>query len=229
MTVIIAHRGASRAAPENTTEAYVLAGAMGADMVELDVRITSDRAAVVHHDPVLPDGRPLVELASRELPSHIPSLDEAIAACAGMSVNVEIKNSADECDFDVERSQIGVVIDRLATTPQRFLLSSFDPGTIARAKIECPVMPTAQLSDECGETLIRSVASAGHQAVHPRVDTVARPMVAVAHSLGLAVNVWTCDDPERMAELISWGVDGICTNVPDVGVRVRSRWGDRAR
>ncbi|MYH88703.1 MAG: glycerophosphodiester phosphodiesterase, partial [Acidimicrobiaceae bacterium] len=37
-----------------------------------------------------------------------------------------------------------------------------------------------------------------------------------AHAAGLLVNVWTVDDPERMVELIEIGVDGICTNVPDV-------------
>ena len=40
-----------------------------------------------------------------------------------------------------------------------------------------------------------------------------------AHAAGLAVNTWTCDDPDRIRELIGWGVDGICTNVPDVARR----------
>jgi glycerophosphoryl diester phosphodiesterase len=40
------------------------------------------------------------------------------------------------------------------------------------------------------------------------------------HDNGLAVNTWTCDDPERMSELIDWGIDGICTNIPDVALRV---------
>ena len=43
-----------------------------------------------------------------------------------------------------------------------------------------------------------------------------------AHHAGLAVGVWTCDDPERIAELVGWGADGVITNVPDVAARVRS-------
>jgi glycerophosphoryl diester phosphodiesterase len=44
--------------------------------------------------------------------------------------------------------------------------------------------------------------------------------VDALHDAGRAVNVWTCDDPVRMAELVEWGVDGICTNVPDVALEV---------
>jgi glycerophosphoryl diester phosphodiesterase len=42
----------------------------------------------------------------------------------------------------------------------------------------------------------------------------------VCHGAGIEVNTWTCDDPQRMGELIEWGIDGICTNVPDVAIDV---------
>jgi glycerophosphoryl diester phosphodiesterase len=48
-----------------------------------------------------------------------------------------------------------------------------------------------------------------------------RAAVEHCHAAGLEVNTWTCDDPVLMAEMIEWGVDGICTNVPDVAIRVR--------
>ena len=57
--------------------------------------------------------------------------------------------------------------------------------------------------------------------MHPWVQTLTRDAVRAAHGAGLAVNTWTCDDPARMRELIAWGVDGICTNVPDVALAVR--------
>ena len=68
MTDVIAHRGASRLAPENTIEAFELAVAVGADGIELDVRRTADGVLVVHHDARLPDGRAIVELPWHELP-----------------------------------------------------------------------------------------------------------------------------------------------------------------
>jgi glycerophosphoryl diester phosphodiesterase len=45
-------------------------------------------------------------------------------------------------------------------------------------------------------------------------------MIETFHAHGVQVNTWTCDDPVRMRELIAWGVDGICTNVPDVALKL---------
>ena len=57
MTLIFAHRGARLTAPENTEVAFQLAAELGADGIELDVRLTADGVAVIHHDPHLVDGR----------------------------------------------------------------------------------------------------------------------------------------------------------------------------
>jgi glycerophosphoryl diester phosphodiesterase len=69
--------------------------------------------------------------------------------------------------------------------------------------------------------VIARTAAAGHVAIHPWVTTLDEASVRAAHGAGLAVNTWTCDDPTRIRELIAWGVDGICTNVPDVALAVR--------
>ena len=69
VTCVIAHRGASRAAPENTVAAFRRAAEMGADMVELDVRRTADGQLAIHHDAHLPDGRAVCDVVSAELPS----------------------------------------------------------------------------------------------------------------------------------------------------------------
>ena len=66
----------------------------------------------------------------------------------------------------------------------------------------------------------------GHHALHPFDATVDRDLVDAAHAAGLAVNVWTVDKPDRIAALVDMGVDGICTNVPDVARRVLESKGD---
>jgi glycerophosphoryl diester phosphodiesterase len=81
VTLIIAHRGASQAEPENTVAAFRAAARAGADGVELDVRRTADDHLVVHHDAVLADGRPLRTVGSAELAAQIPTLDAALDAC----------------------------------------------------------------------------------------------------------------------------------------------------
>ena len=52
-----------------------------------------------------------------------------------------------------------------------------------------------------------------------------KEIVDDCHAAGVQVNTWTCDDPERMAELAGWGIDGICTNVPDVALGILTRPG----
>ena len=62
----------------------------------------------------------------------------------------------------------------------------------------------------------------GHSVVHPWVVGLAEADVRTAHAAGVAVNTWTCNDPGQIAELLAWGVDGICTDVPDVAVAARA-------
>ena len=73
--LVIGHRGASADSPENTLAAFRLAAAQGADWVELDVRLTTDSELAVLHDPYLPDGRPVFDLARSELPPDVPLAD----------------------------------------------------------------------------------------------------------------------------------------------------------
>lgn len=228
MTLVIAHRGASRAEPENTVAAFRRAGELGADGVELDVRRTADDRLVVHHDPVLADGRVIRETRADELPAALPELDAALDACAGMFVNIEIKNDPDEADYDPTEWVAHRTIAALArrATDRRWLISSFRHDTVATCRRLTSTIPTAWLVTDPTESVIERAAAAGHAAVHPWVELVTAKSIRAAHAAGLAVNTWTCDDPERMRELIAWGVDGICTNVPDVALGVRA--GDSA-
>jgi glycerophosphoryl diester phosphodiesterase len=225
MTAVIAHRGASAAERENTLAAFQRAGELGADAVELDVRRTGDGQLVVHHDPLLADGREICAVAAADLPAHVPTLDAALDACAGMFVNIEIKNDPDEPDFDPSdwvAHRLGVALTRRGQT-RRWLISSFRFETVGACRVIVPGVRTAWLVESFDPDVIALCARAGHDAVHPEVSTVEEGGLRRAHAAGLAVNVWTCDDPDRIGELVAWGVDGICTNVPDVALAVRRR------
>lgn len=221
---MIAHRGASRAAPENTREAFRLARRLGADMVELDVRRTGDGVLAVHHDAALADGRLIVSVPWSGVPDSVPTLADALRACDGMDINVEIKNLPGEPDFDdqdlVARA-VPVLAAELGLT-DRVLVSSFNLRTVDVVRRVDRRLATAWLVIGLGdpdETVARTAAH-GHAALHPHDHLVGPGLVSACHDAGLAVNVWTVDDPSRMAELVAWGVDGICTNVPDVARRV---------
>ena len=219
MTLVIAHRGASAVRPENTVAAFVAARELGADWVELDVRRTADRALAIHHDAALTDGRRLMDLGAAALPDHVPSLEEALDACSPMGVNVEIKNQPGDPDFDRAEAVaqgVAALLDRRGSRDE-VLVSSFHGPTVELVRRLAPGLPTALLVfDPGGPGIVDTVASAGHAAFHPYESFADAELVDAAHGVGLAVNVWTCDDPQRMRELADLGVDGIVTNVPDV-------------
>ena len=232
---VLAHRGASRAERENTVAAFRRAKAMGADGAELDVRLTSDGELVVHHDPVLPDGRVIADLAAVDRPRHVPTLPEALDACAGMFVNVEIKNDPREPDFDpldsIADRTMALLLDR--GEPQRWLISAFRMETVDRCRAladaaKAPIR-TAWLTLLAPEDVAAMLLGRRHEALHPWEGSLERRVVDECHAHGIEVNTWTCDDPARMRELIGWGIDGICTNVPDVAVNVIAELANRGR
>lgn len=218
--LIVAHRGASAAHPPgNTIEAFRAAAPLGAAWVELDVRRTADGALAVHHDPTLADGRPLVEVESGDLPALVPLLADALEACAGLGVNIEIKNSEFEGDFDEDRRLVDQVLELLdGRDPERFLITSFDPGSVGKVRsLGSPVRTgLLVLGGDTVADAMESAARAGHVAINPWAPFVDAALVAQADELGLEVHVWTVDDVPQMRRLVDLGVHAIITNVPDV-------------
>ena len=222
MVRVIAHRGASVAEPENTVAAFLAAGRMGAYGVELDVRRSADHAAVVHHDAALSDGRLICEIGVAELPPHVPLLGDALDACAGLHVNVEIKNVSVDPDYDpgdfLVAAVAAIVNDRGRVGD--VMLSSFNWDTVDRMATTEPAMGRAYLLPPNWDhyRALARIAREGHHALHPHHLSVNAELVAAAHEHGTLVNVWTVDDPDRMRWLADCGVDAIITNVPDVAV-----------
>ena len=211
---------------ENTLSAFRRARELGADWVELDVRRTVDGVCVVHHDAHLGDGRILAELSCDELPGFVPSLAEALEECHGMGVNIEIKNVPSDPDFDAEHlvsdAVAGLVQAYLG--PERALVSSFNIDTLDRLRAVDPTIPLAYLYDigEPASAVSRACAH-GMAAIHPYDPFVSAVLVERAQDEGLRVNVWTVNDPDRMEVLVGYGVDGICTDVPDIAREVVDR------
>jgi glycerophosphoryl diester phosphodiesterase len=223
---VLAHRGASRRERENTVVAFSVAASIGAHGVELDARPCADGSPVVHHDARLADGRALCEVAPADLPAWVPSLSAALDACAGMWVNVEVKNDESEPDFDPADGFMERVAEVLRGRGEdgRWLVSSFRRATIDACRAVLPGAATAWLTVDVpapgAAELAADLRAAGHSALHPWVGSLTRDVVVAMHAEGISVNPWTCDDPDRMSELVGWGIDGICTNLPDVALQV---------
>ncbi|HEY7105359.1 MAG TPA: glycerophosphodiester phosphodiesterase family protein [Acidimicrobiia bacterium] len=225
MTLVLAHRGASRVAPENTLAAFRKAAELGADGVELDVHRTADGALVVRHDAasaagVLPE---MTESEVREALPGVPLLAEALDVCDGLLVNVEIKNSPREPAFDPDDTAAGLLVELLARRDHRdrVLVSSFRLASIDRVRQLDPTVPTALLVALVDPLDALDLAEQhGHCALHPQVDSLAAdraPAVAgAAHDRRMQVNVWTVNDPDEIGRLADAGIDAVITDAPDV-------------
>jgi len=223
---VIAHRGASRDAPENTLAAFRLAGELGADGVELDVQRCASGEVVVFHDDDLErlagrcqrvDALPLDALREVDLGAGqtIPTLEEALAQLAPrMLVNVELK-TAGLSDRGL-LAAVATILHRHAATP-RVLVSSFNPAALARFARLAPEVPIGLLFHSEQRLPLRRAWPARllrPLALHPESKLVDAIALGGWRRQGYLVHTWTVDDPREMAALIALGVDAIITNQP---------------
>jgi glycerophosphoryl diester phosphodiesterase len=197
--IVIAHRGASWDAPENTLEAFELACAQGADYVEFDVRSAPDGRLVVAHDPV------------HDLPAPgVPTLDETIDCLKGRAgLAVEIKEPA-----VTERTL--AALKRQRVDPDATIILSFRIRALEQARRRRPdlrfVLHLGRRPDPVAATRFWGVGFR---------DASASPRrIALAQSLGLATTVFTVNDADRMRDLAALGVTGIFTDRPGLAREV---------
>ena len=215
MVGIYAHRGAAQAAPENSVGAFLDARRQGADGVELDVRRSADGALVVHHDAAIGGLGAIADLAVSALPVEVPLLAAAMGACEGLVVNVEIKNDPAEPGHDPTDALARQVIDELGELGWlgRVLISSFDLATIEAVRRVDDRVPIGWLLDPRRPAPSgREVAERGFDALHPHHLATDEALVESAREHGLAVNVWTVDDPAEMDRMARLGVDILITD-----------------
>jgi glycerophosphoryl diester phosphodiesterase len=239
--VVVAHRGASSTHPENTLPSFEAAIQLGAPVVELDVRLTSDGHPVVMHDADVArttDGAGLVhELSLDQLrglnagtrahPAAVPTLREVLELASGRAgVAIEIKNLPGDPGYhpDAEPS-VGAALDELDRVgfAGPALVLSFNPRSIeaaaeARAGVETGFLTTDALAPEDG---LAFVLERGHQFLLPGSrGLLARGLDVVerAHAVGVRLGTWTVDDPGTFGRLLDAGVDAVATNDPAMGL-----------
>jgi glycerophosphoryl diester phosphodiesterase len=208
--LVLAHRGASRAAAENTPEAFQLALRLGADGVELDARRAARGELVVYHDHELAG-----TAVRRLLDPPLPGLAAALDASAGGLVNVELKTDGDSAS-GAAAALCGLLLRRGGR--DRVLASSFDPTALRTVRALQPSIPTALVigaEADVGAALAEA-ARAHHRALHPKSELVDRLLVEHARALGIALHAWTVNDADEVARLARLGIDGVITDVPDV-------------
>ncbi len=216
MTTVFAHRGCTEGFTENTLGAFAEARRMGADGVELDVRLTMDGALAIHHDAEIPGIGAIASLGVADLPAHVPLLADVLAVCDGMVVNVEIKNAPQDPGWDPGEAVAALTAAAIeeAGWTDRVIVSSFQATTLRAVQAADGRLALGALwgfAAEPGPALADAVA-AGFRAVHPFVAMVTPELVERAHAAGLAVNVWTVNAPEDLRAMIGQGVDTVITD-----------------
>jgi glycerophosphoryl diester phosphodiesterase len=230
-TIRIGHRGAAAHAPHNTLASFRKAAELGADMVELDVQRTADGQVAVIHDLYLKTsgGRlmPVHDAALAELQSvdlgrgeHVPSFPQALAVCKqlGLGIYIELKDGG----------AAPLVI--AALTEQDYasacLAGSFRPDWVADFHAAAPHIGTSilfgskaidgpravRLAQACGTTFVHPCWESG---LHPSELLTAEWLGAV-RAAGLGVITWHEERPAEIAALKRLGVDGICSDRPEL-------------
>jgi glycerophosphoryl diester phosphodiesterase len=218
VTQIFAHRGLHARERENTVAAFVAARLEGADGVELDVRSTLDGALVVHHDHIC-EGLTISTTRQRDLPSYVPTLDDALDACEGLEVNVEIKNSRGrgETFYDETGNLARDVVRHVQGVrwAERVIVSCFDQATCAAARSFDAEVGVGWLlwKVDPSSALLQSHVL-GFSAVHPHYKSVDASLMLEARELGLKVNTWTVNARRYLKDMATLGVDCIITDEP---------------
>lgn len=220
---IIAHRGASGLAPENTLKAIRLALALGVGAIEIDVQL-ADGELWVFHDRRLErctDGSGVLTAQSRAYLASldagegegIPTLWQVMEVIAGQAeLHIELKGSqtADEVARLTRRAEA-----ELGFGPTQWVVSSFHHPELARFAALRPDIRLGALTSTIPLTLAKFAAELGAWSLNCDVDFVDQALVQDAHKRGLKVLVYTVDEPADQALLAAIGVDGIFTNRPD--------------
>lgn len=227
--LVLAHRGASAIAHENTIEAFRVAANAGADGVELDLRLTADDVMVVHHDPQIDGFGPIWSASFSDLRAarpHVPTLDDAYEACGQMLVNIEIKNDPAERGFDPTYRVAELLAAWIAVNEahNRVLVSSFDRDTIGAVKEHSPAIQTGQLVAR-GAIIpewMESAVDDGHEWILPHRRYLKRGpgIIDAAHQAGLRIGVWTVDSARWLRRFAEDGVDAVVTNDPGAALRI---------
>jgi len=231
---VIGHRGAAGLAPENTLAAFRAAADAGASWVEFDVRLAADGEPVVIHDARLDrttSGRGAVRRWSSAAIAPldagawfapvfagevVPTLATALAEAArlGLGVNVELKTTRGRAPELVD-----AVLPALRSWHRHergLLVSSFDRRALEACRVRAPELPCGLLVGRLPMRWRNLVRRLGCRSVNVGHDGLRPTGVAAIREAGLAVAVYTVDDPRRAKEMWSWGVDAIITDRPDL-------------
>jgi glycerophosphoryl diester phosphodiesterase len=244
--LVFAHRGGAALAPENTIAAFDAGVSAGADGIELDVRLSSDGVPVVHHDATLQrtTGRrgrvsrmTADEMAAADAGAHfhtenaqpfrargcgIPRLEEVLRRYVNTRIIIELKDTTPALASAV------VAMVRRCDAVERVCIGSFSLRVLRAVRRLDAAVATSAAREEVRWAVYRArlrwpitrALYGGYQIpeVAGRSRVVTPYFVQASRRAGLAVQVWTVNTVADATRLLSWGVDALITDRPDLMV-----------
>ncbi|HWO08761.1 MAG TPA: glycerophosphodiester phosphodiesterase family protein [Polyangiaceae bacterium] len=224
--LVLGHRGARHAAPENTFAAFDLALREGAEGVELDVRMNAGGDVIVCHDVTLErvtkgrDLRAIDDLGTAECRAvrleggeRLPFLREVLdwADERGACLNVELKT-----DGRRRRALVRAVAEltRPRAKAGNVLISSFNPLAVLAHRALAPAIASAWLVESAASSELPLVPRAGSVALHPKHTLITPARLALWRARVGRVHAWTVNDPVRARELAALGVECLISDNP---------------
>jgi len=226
--MVIAHRGASSYAPENTFAAFDLALKMGVHHIELDVQLTSDDHIVVIHDDTVDrttNGSGLVMsltlatlrgldagswFGAKFAGECIPLFDEVLARYKGrVHIHMEIKGHSPYL------SQRTADLIRKHGMEEQVTITSFQQAWLEEISDYVPELSAGWLVVEVNDAIIEQARAMSLTQLCPRADTITRELVDRLHAEGFVVRAWGVATGELMRRVVKAGADGLTVNFPD--------------
>jgi glycerophosphoryl diester phosphodiesterase len=244
---VIAHRGASSEAPENTIAAFSRAVDAGAGFIETDLQLTRDARLVAIHDETLDrttnacglvSAKSLEELRQLDAGSwfssegrgnnssesfadqRIPTLDEVLTFGRQHDIGVYLEMKTPAVS-GAEHALVGAL--RASGEIVRAIVMSFDLAVLSQVRSSEPLIVTGYLCDKPAADAVRRAVDTGARQLLPRSDYITRDLIEEAHKNDLKVVTWTVNDPARAKALVDIGIDGIITNYPRETVALLTR------
>jgi len=200
--LLLGHRGARRATSveENTVPAFDLALEHGCDGFEFDVRRDGDGIPVICHDASV-NGLTIAKSSHSQL--QLPCLEDVLRRYASRAfLDIELK---------VAGLETSVLSALQQFPPERgYVVSSFLPAVVADLKARSGTVPLGIICDRAKQ--LEEAQKLPVEYVIPHDSLVTRQMVEATHARRRRIFVWTVNDPNRMRQLATWGVDAIISD-----------------
>ncbi len=240
LAAVVGHRGAGKLAPENTLASLRAAATMGLNWVEFDARLTADGVPVLLHDPSLDRttdaSGPIDRVTAQALQGvdaggwfgpefagePVPTLAQALTCLAdlGLAANIEIKAESGRGGHAGARIAATVASRWPADLPAP-LLSSFDADALAAAAEAAPALDRALIVGAVPSDWAAHLDRLGSRALHAALTPLDEKTAAAVVGAGVALRVYTVNDPATAERLFACGVESVFTDRPD---RLLGRW-----